>query len=362
LAAPGTESRAEILYRIGKLYMQAEDYGSAAAALVRAELAAGDAPELRDKIGPVMVDCLRRLGLYGEVGRELSRRVEAGADKAGQRKVLATIAGEELCEADLDRMIERRVDQMLGLQGVPGDEAARQMLLKRLSEPQTRQQLFQELLQRELFTRRARELKLDRDEGFQQTRRMLEEDLLAKSFQEREVGKIQPTDVDVQAYYQAHAEQYRQPESLTARLLPLQSGEEPVRLLEQIKSATDFQRLAAERTGPAGKDSPGTPPPAETLLRGREHEKLGSTDILFTLEAGKWTEQPVVHREQRWLVLVESKTPARTLPLEEVRAQVEAEYRAQKQQELARKLFQELVTRYRVQLSPPEPAPGEKKR
>ena len=89
-ADPQCAERAEICYRIGRLHMQAEQFGPAAAALVRAEQAAGDDKDLKAKIGPRIVECLNRLGRYGEVGRELSRRVEAGArtrrgEKPGQK-------------------------------------------------------------------------------------------------------------------------------------------------------------------------------------------------------------------------------------------------------------------------------------
>ena len=142
-AAPDEQDRAEILYRIGKLHLQAEEFAPAATALVRAEQSAGKETDLRGKIGPLMIECLRRLGLYGEVGRELSRRVEAGAEQVGKGKVLATVAGEEIGEADLDRLLERRVDQMLALQGAGGDAATRQALLKQLGQPQMRQRLLQ---------------------------------------------------------------------------------------------------------------------------------------------------------------------------------------------------------------------------
>ena len=40
---------------------------------------------LRAKVGAKIVECLRRLGNYGEVGRELSRQVEVGLDYSDSR-------------------------------------------------------------------------------------------------------------------------------------------------------------------------------------------------------------------------------------------------------------------------------------
>lgn len=349
-AAPDEPDRAEILYRIGKLHLQAEEFAAAATALVRAEQSAGQETDLRGKIGPLMIDCLRRLGLYGEVGRELSRRVEAGGEQVGKGKVLATVAGEEIGDADLDRLIERRVDQMLAMQGAGGDESTRQALLKQLGEPAMRQRLLQELLQRELFTRRARELKLDREDAFLQARRTLDDELLAKLFQDRVLDKIQPTEVDLEAYYKAHAERYQQPESLEVVTLELKPDEDVAKTLAAVKSADDFRRLATERAG--GTDEKPAAP-TRTLVRGRTDEMLGDPAPLFALEVGKWTDQPHVHGAHRYAVLVEKKVPATALPLAQVHPQVEAEYRQRKQQELAQKLFQDLMTRYDVKLTSP---------
>ena len=346
--SPVVEDRAEILYRVGKLYLQAEEYGPAATAFVRCEQAAGDNEGLKQKIGTQLVTCLRRMGLYGEVGRELSRRVEAGGDDVGRGKTLATLAGESLTDADLDRMIEQRVDQMLAMQGAAGDEQTRQMLLKQFAAPQMRERLFQELLQRELFTRRARELKLDQDEDFVRGRQAMEEDLLAGRFQDDQLSTIRPTDVDLQAYYNAHQDEYQEPESAEAAFFKLQEGEDAAEVLKGVEKPDDFKRVAAERRTATG-DEPAESP-SDALVRGRSHPELGDVESLFELEAGAWTDMPHENDEDRFLVLVEGKTPARTLPFEEVRRQVEAEYRARKQQELSEKLFRDLMVRYDVKI------------
>jgi len=351
--SPRADDRAEILYHIGKLYLEAEEYGPAAAAFVRCEEAAGD-DALTQKIGPHLITCLRRLGLYGEVGRELSRRVETGGEDAGKGQVLATLAGEAVTEADLDRMIEQRVDQMLAMQGAAGDEQTRQMLLKQFQSPQMRDRLFQELLQRELFTRRARELKLDRDEEFVRARQVMEEDMLARRFQDRELGRIQPTDVDLQAFYKAHEEQYEHPETLQAVSFKLNDDEDAAKLLEGIKTAEDFKKIAAERRSDEEEEADG-----ETITKGRVHPQLGNTDALFDMDAGTWTKVPHKNDDDGYLVLVDGKTPARTLSFEEVRPRVEAEYGTRKQQELSQKLLQDLMARYDVKIQTIQPSSSE---
>ncbi len=354
-SAPQAQDRAEVWFRTGRLFMQAEQFDRAAAALIRCEQAAGDNAELRRKVGPEVVNCLRRLGLYGEVGRELSRRVEAGAEDVKKGKVLANLAGEPLTEADLDHLIERRVDQMLSMQGAAGNEALRQQLLGEFARPETRRQLFEELLQTELFTRRARELGLDKEPEYVAARQALEDNLLAARFETRELAKIQPTDVDLEALYNSRETEYREPEQLTAWIEPLKADDKPQAILEGIKSADDFRQWQKKHRGDVPPDGPAAAP--ETLMRGRPHAQLGNTDALFSLEAGQWTKEPVVNEQRQYLVLVDGKSPARTPPLEEIRDRVRADYVARKREEMARRLSDELMERYQVKIEPWEETP-----
>ena len=354
-AAPDTTQRTEILYRVGTLYMQAEQFDDAAAALVQAEVEVGDNHDLRHKIATRLIECLRRLGRYGEVGRELSRQVETGAEQTGKGPVLATMSGQKITEADLDRMIERQVDRMLALQNASHDFAAREAVLRQLSTPRARSQMLNELLQTELACRRARELKLDREDEFLDARDHLEQSLLASRFMQRELDKIEPTEVDVASYYNANQQRYEEPETARVHLIELKDEEDPAELLGRIDSADDFTKLVAQRQPP--EEATGEAPESRQLTRGQFDPVLGDVEGLFATSAGEWTREPHVNNDKKYLVLVKSKTPARIPPLPEVGDRVEADYLAVKQQELSQKLFRDLMARYNVKIMPPDDSP-----
>ncbi len=348
-AGAAASERAQVAYRIGKLYMQAERYGDAAAAFVRAEKATRDDPDLAQKIGPQLVECLRRMGRYGEMGRELSRRVEAGGQQTAKGRVLATISGESFHESDLDRLVERRVDGMLALQQASGDAQQREAILKQMSRPEVRQQLLQELLQTELFCRRARETGLDREESFIAARDQLEQGLLATRFLSRELEKVQPTDVDLQSYYKAHPAQYEEPETADVLAVRLEEKEKAEDLLKEIHSADDFRKLVAERSG--AKDAAQAAPPVRRIGAKGQDPLLGDVAPLLALPEGQWTKQPHLNGQQRYLVLIEKKTAARVPPFEQVAGRVRTDYARIKQQELTRKLFEDLTARYQVRIT-----------
>ena len=81
-ANPTDLQRAEILYRVGKLAIQAEDFNQAVTALVHAEQAAVDDSDLKTKIGPWIVDCLRRLGRYGDGLLDVERSLTIDPERA----------------------------------------------------------------------------------------------------------------------------------------------------------------------------------------------------------------------------------------------------------------------------------------
>ncbi len=329
-AAPDDDDRPEIFYRVGKLYMRAEKFGEAATAFISAEQAAGKDESLAKKIGPNMVECLGRLGLYGEVGRELSRRVEEGADDKAGRKVLA-------------------------MQGGLDDAAQREAILKRFADPRMRQGMLHELVQIEMFCRRARDLKIDREDEFIKSQRAMAQNMLASQFLERELAKLQPTAVDLEAYYAANRKKYEQPGSIDVRLTQLEKDEEAAKLLEDVKSADDFRKLVEDRA----KSDEAAPEPRR-LAQGVENPLLGDTAELFKLDESKWTTEPHVNGDSRFLVLIEKKTPDKTPELAEVEARVRSEYLARKQNEYTRKLVRELMDRYDVRILPPAKPDQEK--
>ena len=353
------DESAQIIYRAGKLFMQAQRFDKAAATLVRAELAAEGDKDLKALIGPKLVECLRRLGRYGEVGRELARQVKAGGEETGRGKVLATMAGETITEADLDRLVERRIDNMLEMQGAAHDATAREAILRQFSNPQVRQQLLQEILQSEVFCRRAREVGLDQREEYIKARDQLVESFLASRFLAQQLKTIRPTDVDLESYYQAHRKQYEEPELIEVLSLLIASEEDPAALLARIESADDFRKLAAQRHDPKGQPEgqaeteTETLPPAQRLVRGRTDPVLGDPGPLFELAQGEWTKTPHAIGDDKYLVLVDKKIPARTPAFEEVRARLEADYTARKRQELSQGLLDDLMNRYDVRIVPP---------
>jgi len=144
---------------------------------------------------------------------------------------------------------------------------------------------------------------------------------------------------------------------MVVKTIRLEPEENAVEVLEGIKSADDFRKLATARAPSevqAGKEQP-----IKMLARGTDDSLLGQTDDLFKIPEGEWTRQPHAGEGPEYLVLVEQKIPARTPPLAEVKSQVEADYVTRKQREISEMLLRDLMARYDVRIKAPE-EPGDK--
>jgi len=341
VANPNSSDVAQLQYRIGKLYSDAGEYERAATALIAAEIAAGDDKDLKDKIGPRLIDCLRKLGLQGEVGRELSRRVQTGASDVDRGKVLVEFAGEQLTDADLDRVIERRVDQMMAMQPGTADASQRRAILKQFENPSMRKQILRDWLRSELFARRARELKLDQDEQFQNLLEQTQTSLLATRLMTKELAKIAPAEVDLKSFLAANEAKYSSPATLRVAAVPV-DGAAGKALLETLDSPEKF--MAHAKT----KLTDGGPGLLHDLTKGQRHDVLGRVDRLFAGEVNQTKAHS--HGDKNWLVLIREKTEASVPPFSDIQQTVARDYAQQKQQQLLEKLMTDLMARYDVKL------------
>jgi hypothetical protein len=189
---------------------------------------------------------------------------------------------------------------------------------------------------------------MDRDDAYVEARRLLAENLLSSRFVARELDKIQPTDVDVEAYYRTNLQQYQQPASMSLVWLEVDGTEGASSLLGDISTADEFLAQVVATTRDVESASA---LPRHRITYGRMHPKLGDTKPLFDLSQGEWTKSPHTGANGKsFLVLCDRKTASRTPPLAELRKQVETDYRNRKRRELSQKLFNDLLTRYDVKI------------
>jgi hypothetical protein len=203
--------------------------------------------------------------------------------------------------------------------------------------------LLQEILRVELLARRARETGIDKDDAFKDALRRAEENLLASRYMDKELSAIRPTEVDLQAYYSANKDSYRQPESASVTALSLKADEEPAKALEGITGVEEFRKRSKERTKEGQSER-------LEVIRGKAHPVLGAIDDVFELGEGSWKDKPYGKGNEKFLLLVEKKTAERIPEYDEVRQAILHAYVSRKRAELSESLSRDLMKRYDVKI------------
>jgi len=355
-AAIGSEERAKVWYRMGKLAQEAGQYDQALTCYYRSE-AFAKLDDLADEIGRRTQECLEAAGRFAALRYELADRVGVGKEGEGAGgEVVAEIGPQKITKADLDRMIEEEIDQQLAQLGplLPPEEQKRQKeaMLKQFSSAPQRLAMLNQMLAEELLYRKARESKLADSPETQALLRNLEKKVLAQQALEAELAdKVKIMPGDLETYYEAHKSEYVQPEQAQISHILLEDEAEANEILDKLKAGEDFEKAAKEHShDEATKESGGRID--GWVEKGSFIPGIGRSDeaaaAIFATEAGHLVDQPVKTDQGFHLIKVRQRRPERQKTLDEVRAEVARSLRARKERDVQEALMAQLRERYDV--------------
>ncbi|MBN1844934.1 MAG: peptidyl-prolyl cis-trans isomerase [Sedimentisphaerales bacterium] len=358
LARPGidSEEQAKIWYRIGRMYQQDEHFEEALECYYRSE-SFDRLTELADEIGRRSRECLEGAGRFAALRHELANRVDRNRPEgsAGQ-EVVAQIGAETITQAQLDRRIEREIDRQLeALAGMaPPEELNKQKkeFLKRMSGPAERLRMLNQIVLEEVLYRRARQLQLAEKPAVRDLLADQERKLLAQSLIQSELAdKIHITPADLETYYQAHKQDYLQPERAQISHIPLADEPAARELLAQLKAGRDFATAARTvsldtATGQQGGEIPGW------VAKGDPIPGIGrsprATALIFATDPNGIVPEPVAGEQGYHLLKVRRRQPQRQKGFDQVRPEVYRALRQQKEREIQEALLAELKQEYNV--------------
>ncbi|MGC5197054.1 peptidyl-prolyl cis-trans isomerase, partial [Aphanothece microscopica] len=207
--------------------------------------------------------------------------------------------------------------------------------------------LIDDHIRTELLVREAQALGLDRDDTI--IRRRLRQKM--EFFADDQESQGQPSDQELQAFLKAHPERFSTEPQIGFRQIFL----DPQGRGEAL--AADAQRLLERLNGPeppADVASLGDPlvlqPTQVTAMPKGEVAGLFGTDFADALvkqAQGRWV-GPIPSGYGQHLVMVDSLEPGALPPLDQIRQQVEREWRAARSQENQQALYRQLLGKYRV--------------
>ncbi|MCC7262180.1 MAG: peptidyl-prolyl cis-trans isomerase [Candidatus Latescibacteria bacterium] len=116
----------------------------------------------------------------------------------------------------------------------------------------TKEQLVGELangfFSRMVMAQDARRKGLDQQEGFRQWRQREQEDLMIARLRSQTVAKIEVTQADLEAYYEAHRQTYRVPAAAKVQEVLLEDPDQARALAQQVQNGADLAALAKTRS------------------------------------------------------------------------------------------------------------------
>ncbi len=362
----GTEEQAKVWYRIGKLRQEAGQPERALEAYYRSESCA-KVKELESEIGRRVQECLETAGKFSALRYELAERVGTGegGGKAGA-DVLAEIGGHKISRAELDRRIEEQIERQMETFAAFLPEEERKLrkeeMVKRLASDPERSRLLEQLVLEEVLYRKAREDKLTDDSKVRAVLRDAERSLLARQVVDREMAdRINITSGDLRTYYDAHKQEYRQPERAKISHILIKDETAAEELRGKLKDGAKFEDLAKERSlDEETKSKGGEIDP--WIGRGEWAPGIGSSEeagaAIFGTEAGKIADKTVKTDKGFHLIKVREREPEKQKDFSEVRGEVYRALRNQKESEVQSALMSRLRDRYSVVIHSSKLAPA----
>lgn len=354
--ALGAQETARIHYRIGKLYQETGDYEKALTHYFRSESAAA-LDDVSLEMSRRVRQCLEALGKFSAMGRDSAERtrIDSSSPAPGEQ-VVAEIGTEKISAADLDRRIEKLIDAQLSRLAsmAPPEElnAQKKQLLATLDSPQQRASLLNEIILQEIMYRKACEEKLADDPDVRALLRDTEKSVLAQRLIDRELSaRIQITPGDVKTYYEAHKDDYTEPEKIQISAILTDDDAAAGAARKRLDAGEAFEDVAKELSRDnATRESGGEIPRSlsRTELMSALRIDAQAADKLFAAEQGTVAGGAVKSERGAWIVKIRSRNPSRQKPLEKVRSDAYRALRREKEREITEALAARLKEEFNV--------------
>ena len=332
--------RAKVAYQMGSIYMELGEYEKALSSFYRVDME-NPGTELAGEVGQKVVACLERLGMTSQARYELESRTAIGEKKAddtdgGFGPIIARIGKEEV------RMsaINEAMDQL--------PEWTR----KQYESDEGKIAFVRQYIANELLYRKAKRMGYEDDPDVRVRLNDLAKQVLVQRIVMQEAGKVIIDPRDVQLYYNAYKDKYAEKAKFKLSMIQVDSSGKAEKILSQVKSAKGFAEMAkSESLHKETKDGGGEiKNPA--VRDGYIAPGVGNSPQAWAIISK--TSQGMTHvvevNQQFYVFWVHSRTSERQRPFSEVKQQVEADYRRERQEQAAQDLLNRTLEEQAVEI------------
>ncbi|WP_288222576.1 peptidylprolyl isomerase [uncultured Clostridium sp.] len=244
-----------------------------------------------------------------------------------ENKVLATVAGKEIKNSDLQNVISR----------YPEDKRAY------FNTEEAKKQLLEQIVSFELINILGKELKIDETEEYRDNVKQAEKDILTQLTLNKLLLEVTVTDEDALNYYNNNKNQFTQTPTVSAKHILVDTKE----LCDQIKKEIDENEITFEEAAVKYSTCPSKEQGGSLGAFGRGMMVPEFEEAAFALDLNVVSE-PVKTQFGYHLVKVEEKNDGVELKFEEVKPQIINNLLQEAQQRKYLDVVKELENKYGV--------------
>ena len=314
------QEEARLLYKIGSIYMELYKYEKALKSFYKAEML-NPKSEFAQEMNQKIIEALENLGMSSQARYELEARTSLGQEKEIKVKVVARIGKKEITDAQIDEALKN----------------APQWMRKSLEEPERRLEFIRNYVGQEVLYTKAKRLGLDTKEETRQTLEQLKKQIVVEQFLGKEIqeklDKISPEDIKL--YYEANKDSFIEPAQIKVSYLSFENESQKDEMIQKLKKQEGKPREASITEGDSGIAGIGQ---AKDVISG-----------LFLKEKGQISD-PLKIKDKFYVFSILEKRQKRQKSFEEVKSEVEYEYKMKKQQEISQDLLKKALEEQEVEI------------
>lgn len=354
-ASMSGEGKARLLFRIGDLYLKADQAEKAIPYFYRSELVE-KVSDLEPQIHAKLKESFEKAGQFSALRYEIKARTGSQGTPDESGTVVAEIGQDKITAAGLDGMLERQIDAQLSqyaaLAGPEELKQQKQAMLGQIRNPQSKLQFLQGLLAQEALYREALARQIDADPQVKELLRDTNRRLLAQQLLDKEIAdKVMVSDSDMQTYYQANKANYMTEKQARISHILVAEEQQAREVIERLNQGEEFAAVAREFSLDAATREAGGEI-AAAVTEGRPISGIGKNDELigtiFSGAAGKVLTEPV-QTDKGWeVILVREVTGPQQKTFEQVSQEIRSTLTSQKRQEAQQRLIEPLLDKYNI--------------
>ena len=245
---------------------------------------------------------------------------------ANASDVVAVVNGKEITKSDVNQL----------LKAMPG------LSFEKLN-PELKQKVIEQAIERELLKQYAKKSGIENDEEYKRALSKIKDDLAVEVWMKKQYDSIKVTDREAKEFYNKNIDKFSRPQQVHARHILVKDENEARKIIEELKKSPKnrlkdkFIELAKSKSiGPSGKNG------GDLGWFGKGQMVKPFSEAAFALKKGEITTSPVKTQFGYHIIYLEDKKEAGKIPFEDVKNKIKAELRMEKFQQIISKKAKEL--------------------